>query len=276
MASYYEADPYRPKDTTRPLLVSLLLAATALLVLYFAYQLWLGKRETEGRLEAAQGEVKRLTEHTEASDAKVALMERAQAERTSALEEAQGKVRELSAKLEAAEGKLDELAIAQAENEALLAEFKAFTRSFQRLIDDGKLNVHLRRGRMIVELPARVLFDSGSADLTPDGKTSLREVAKVLRKVRNKRFIVGGHTDNLAIANSEFPSNWELSTRRAVNVTRTLIRHGMPSHRLVAAGFGPYDPVATNRSKAGRRRNRRMEIILEPRLNRIPDFDGKD
>lgn len=273
MATYNEADPFRPKSTLKPILMSVLLAGTALLVLYFAFELWQSKRDAESQLREARGEVGRLTQDKQESDARVEDMKRVQTEQTGALEKSQAHVDELTAKLVAAEGKLDELAIAQAQNEALLDEFKKFTRSFQRLIDDGKLKVHLRRGRMIVELPARVLFASGSADITDDGKKSLRAVSKVLRKVKGKRFIVGGHTDNIGIKNAEFASNWELSASRAVNVTRTLISGGMPARRLVAAGFGPYDPVSTNRSKLGRKRNRRMEIILEPHLNRIPDFD---
>lgn len=152
----------------------------------------------------------------------------------------------------------------------LVDEFERLTARFQKMIDTGKLDVVFRRGQMIVKLPARVLFPSGKAVLSEGGKEAIAEVAKVLRTMRRRRFTVAGHTDNVPVRGEEFASNWELSTARAVTVTSVLIENGVKPRSLVAAGYGPYAPVAKNRSPRGRQRNRRIEIILEPNLKSLP------
>jgi chemotaxis protein MotB len=170
---------------------------------------------------------------------------------------------QLRTALAAANIQLEQLsAVSQATREQL-AEFQALRTKFQRMIDSGALDISFRRGRMIVEMPAAVLFDSGSAELSPAGKDTVTQVAKILRNVPKHRFLVGGHTDNVP-AVKQYKSNWELSAARAVRVTETLTSHGVSSKRLVIAGYSEYDPVANNSSEAGRRKNRRIEIILEP------------
>lgn len=173
---------------------------------------------------------------------------------------------DLDSKLAAMESRFEELRDERKSIASRLAEFRQVAKQFQRMINSGKLEVVFRRGRMIVQLPEKVLFPSGSADLTKDGTDALRQVAKILRKVANKRFIVAGHTDNVPISNDEFASNWELSVARAVNVTKSLISTGLSPKRLVAAGYAQYDSVASNSTSAGRQKNRRIDIILEPRL----------
>jgi chemotaxis protein MotB len=165
--------------------------------------------------------------------------------------------------LAAATARLTELQDASAANDERLKEFRDLRAKFQRMIDSGALDITIRRGRMIVEMPAAVLFDSGSAELSKDGKETMLRVAKILRSVPRHRFLVGGHTDNVP-AVKEYKSNWELSAARALQVTDTLIAHGVPPKRLVLAGYSEYDPVASNSSDAGRQKNRRIEIILEP------------
>ena len=178
---------------------------------------------------------------------------------------------ELKTKLGVAEAARGELEEASAELQQSLAEVKRMTQQFQRMIDSGKLEVTYRRGRMIVELPAAVLFASGSADLSDEGRSALREVAAVLRKVPGKRFIVAGHTDNVPISKAQtgFEDNWALSAARAVTVTQALIDSGLHPGHLVAAGYGEYDPVASNTSARGRQKNRRIEIVLEPELREV-------
>jgi chemotaxis protein MotB len=129
---------------------------------------------------------------------------------------------------------------------------------------------------MVVDLPAQVLFPSGSAELSDEGKKSLREVAKILRRVKGKRFIVGGHSDNVKLTGTgQYSSNWALSAARAVTVTESLVRFGLRADHLVAAGYGPHDPVAGNHSEAGRQENRRIEIILEPKVRELPELPDK-
>jgi chemotaxis protein MotB len=185
------------------------------------------------------------------------------------LEEGKATLKSTDAQVVALEEKLSDTKGAVAESRQQIREFEAVTRQFQRMIDSGQLEVIFRRGQMIVKLPARVLFDSGSAEVSAGGQKALGEVAKILRKMRKRRFTVAGHTDNVPIS-KPFKNNWELSAARAVSVVDVLTRRGMRGASLAAAGYGPYAPIATNRTGAGRQINRRIEIILEPELRPLP------
>jgi chemotaxis protein MotB len=182
---------------------------------------------------------------------------------------------ELDVELAACNSSKANLETEAAEQKRLLGELKSVTAQFQKMIDSGKLEVVFRHGQMIVKLPAAILFDSGSAKLSKDGVAALGEVAAILRTMRGRHFTVAGHTDNVPLApGDEFSSNWELSASRAVTVTELLISKGVPAENLVAAGYGPYDPIASNGSAAGRQKNRRIEIILEPNLKNVPAVDA--
>lgn len=173
--------------------------------------------------------------------------------------------------LSAVEANLGDLEKQSSETKQQLEEFRKLAGQFKSMIDSGRLEVRFRRGRMIVQLPEDVLFPSGSADLTKDGADAIIEVGKILKSVRDKRFIVAGHTDSVPISNDRFRSNWELSTARAVNVLQSLIRSGIDAGRLAAAGYAQYDPIAGNARAAGRKQNRRIEIVLEPSLKEFPE-----
>jgi len=171
--------------------------------------------------------------------------------------------------LSATKAELEELRQEHADADKRLAMFKALGQRLRKMIDAGKLEVTTRRGRMIVKLPAEVLFASGSAQLSPEGQAPLREVAAALRSFADRRFMIAGHTDNVPIGPSNFKSNWELSTARAVTVTEFMAGVGMNPARLVAAGYGEYDPIRGNGSDAGRKENRRIEIVLLPNVEEI-------
>ena len=162
--------------------------------------------------------------------------------------------------------KLDELRRQQAQADARSAQLKELVKAFRRLVDAGKLKVGTRRGRMVLELPNDVLFDSGKTELKEAGKNALTEVATVLRDMQNRMFQVAGHTDDVKIQSARFPSNWELSVLRAVEVTRKLIDAGMDPKNLSAAGYGEWDPAADNATPEGRAKNRRIEITLVPNI----------
>ena len=140
---------------------------------------------------------------------------------------------------------------------------------FKRMIDAGHLKVTTRHGRVVLQLHNDVLFDAGEAEVKPAGKTALGEVAATLRGVGAKRFQVAGHTDNLPITTEKkklFPTNWELSTARAIAVVKLLTSEGVEPTTLSAAGYGPYDPVASNGTPDGQAKNRRIEITLVPNV----------
>jgi chemotaxis protein MotB len=140
---------------------------------------------------------------------------------------------------------------------------------FKRMIDAGHLKVTTRHGRAVLQLRNDVLFATGEAEVKPDGKQAITEVASTLRQVGSKRFQVAGHTDSAPITTDkkkEFPSNWELSAARAIAVVKLLVAQGVDPGMLSAAGYGPYDPIASNATPEGEAKNRRIEITLVPRV----------
>lgn len=170
--------------------------------------------------------------------------------------------------LAATQEEIEQLRRLRAQAEAERAQFKALTERFREMIDAGKLEVVQRDGRMMLKLPDEILFPSGSKRLKRGGVDALKEVAKVLTEVGGDReYLVAGHTDNVPIRRgARFANNWELSTARANTVVQLMINQGVPPEQLAAAGYGPYDPIATNDTPEGRQLNRRLEIILMPNL----------
>jgi chemotaxis protein MotB len=143
---------------------------------------------------------------------------------------------------------------------------------FKKMIDAGHLKVTTRHGRVVLQLHNDVLFDTGEAEVKPAGKTALAEIAATLRGVGAKRFQVAGHTDNQPITTEKkklFPTNWELSTARAIAVVKLLTSEGVDPSTLSAAGYGPYDPVAPNGTPDGQAKNRRIEITLVPNVTAL-------
>jgi chemotaxis protein MotB len=145
---------------------------------------------------------------------------------------------------------------------------------FKKLVDTGKLQVVFRNGQMTLKLPSGILFPSGSAALSKGGETALADVVKILLDFKDRRFIVAGHTDNEPIKTAEFKNNWYLSTARANSVVQFMIKQQFPPKDLAAAGYGEFDPVADNKTEAGREQNRRIEIILVADLAELPQLTG--
>lgn len=115
---------------------------------------------------------------------------------------------------------------------------------------------------VVLSFVDRVLFDSGRAELRPEARHILASLGAVLTDFDNP-IRIEGHTDNVPIHNAQFPSNWELSVYRASTVVRFMEDiGGISSERLSAVGYGEYRPVESNRTAAGRRRNRRVDVIV--------------
>jgi len=190
------------------------------------------------------------------------------------------------AKLEALGVKLSELgtdlADTKSQNEKLkkqqelakgrLETLKNMLSKFKNLIAAGKLKVKIKDGKMFLELPSAILFASGKAALSDEGKNTLTEVAAVLAQIPDREFLVAGHTDNVPIKNEKFPSNWELSSARAVAVVKFLQEGGVKPTSLAAAGYSEFQPAAENGTEEGKAQNRRIEITLMPNLNELPDL----
>jgi len=169
-------------------------------------------------------------------------------------------------------------ALAEANERELAAErrvyeFKTLLARFQTLIDAGKLRIKIVDGRMVLELPTDILFASGSASLSPEGESALREVGAVLAEMSGRSFQVEGHTDDVPIDTKRFGDNWELAAARALGVRATLESAGMKPAQLSAASFADTHPVAANTTPAGKTANRRIEIVLQPDLSALPGAD---
>lgn len=132
----------------------------------------------------------------------------------------------------------------------------------QKGLQNQVQTVIAQRGLVIRLLTDRVLFDSGAAALKPQAAPVLGEVADIIAKEAHHQVMVEGHTDNVPIHDSVFPTNWELSTARASRVVRFLISGGVVQGRLSAGGYAALHPISTNTTAAGRSRNRRVEIVL--------------
>jgi chemotaxis protein MotB len=125
----------------------------------------------------------------------------------------------------------------------------------------GRVSVQMEERGLVISLQDTMLFDSGSAVLTPDARNIIAEVGKNLQSLPNF-ILVEGNTDNLPIHNAEFPSNWELSSARATNVVQDLILCGVTPERLSATGYGEYRPQVLNDSDEHRQMNRRVDIVI--------------
>ena len=135
-------------------------------------------------------------------------------------------------------------------------------------IERGELTISNLEGQLSVNLLNKILFDSGKTVIKKEGLKVLQSLGDVLRKFPDKALQVAGHTDNVQISErlrERFPSNWELSTARATSVVHFLQdKVGLPGERIIAAGYGEYQPVASNDEAEGRASNRRIQILLVP------------
>lgn len=168
---------------------------------------------------------------------------------------------------------LAELERRRAQAEARIAEYRSLLSKFKSLIDAGKLKVRIIEGRMVVVLATDILFASGSAALSKEGKAAVSEVATVLASIPRRGFQVEGHTDNVPISTAQFPSNWELASSRAITVLKAMVEAGMPAERISAASFGDTKPVASNDTNESRSLNRRIDITIVPDLSSLPGFE---
>lgn len=127
---------------------------------------------------------------------------------------------------------------------------------------EGKVTVRAEPGTITISLTDNLLFAPASADLQPDSGVVLREIAGIIRGLPNQ-VRVEGHTDNVPLNTSQYASNWELSTARAIAVLRYLVEvEGINPTRLYGAGYGEYRPIADNSTPEGRAQNRRADIVI--------------
>ena len=239
------------------------------------------RRELEAKLAEQGGEVEKgraaLTEERKLSEdakARVDLL-------TRQLNALQQQLAALNATLEVSETKSKEqqvqiadlgrrLNLALASRVEELARFRSEFFGRLRQVLGERSDIRIVGDRFVFQ--AEVLFAAGSAELEPAGRAQIARVADALREITGKIppeitwvLQVDGHTDRRPIITAQFPSNWELSTARAISVVKFLMSQGIPSERLSAAGFAEFQPIDARDDEIGWRRNRRIELKLTNR-----------
>lgn len=133
-----------------------------------------------------------------------------------------------------------------------------------------ELSVKLKDGKVYVAMSDKLLFESGSARVDKRGKEALAKLAEVLNKQNDIDVYIEGHTDNKPINTVQFKDNWDLSVVRATSVVRILTKeYGVSPLQIQPSGRGEYMPVANNETAEGRAKNRRTEIIMAPKLDKL-------
>lgn len=182
----------------------------------------------------------------------------------------------LATKASELESRTSELSTTLEQREEELARLTATYRSLEdkmaQEIRRGDVRLTQGEGRIQVELLDKVLFDSAQAEVSTRGEDVLMRLGEILKSIEDRDIQISGHTDDAPITlpdlKAKFATNWELSAARAVNVVRFLTeKAGVKPNRLLAAGYGPFRPVATNATPKGRAANRRIEVLLLPPLH---------
>ena len=197
------------------------------------------------------------------------------------------KIKKDSLSLADREFKLGELQLSLTEKDARVKELQAIlnrgdsaVNALRKVVSDALLgfqgnglSVNQKEGRVYVSMEERLLFASGSTSIEKKGEEALRELGKVLVKNKDINILVEGHTDNVPISGT-LPSgakdNWELSVLRATSVVKIILSGSeIEPSRLTAAGRGPYQPIDVANTSDARKKNRRTEIILSPKLDEL-------
>nr|QKW93950.1 flagellar motor rotation protein MotB [Vitiosangium cumulatum] len=228
------------------------------------------KQQYEEQAEQAKALEQKLAEAKAANEA--AEKEKTELESSLAQSDAERRalrkrVDELTALNQELSRSTEKLAAAKEALEKKSSEYENLAKSLKEEIKTGKIELSELKGRMVVKMKDKILFSSGSTKLNKEGQEALEKVAQALKDVQGKLIRVEGHTDNVPVpsdAKTEFASNWELSTTRALVVVKLLQEQGVPPTMLSALGYGEYQPIASNQTAEGRSLNRRIEIVLAP------------
>ncbi len=179
--------------------------------------------------------------------------------------------------------KMEKLAEREVTINKLQAEVDAQNVRLQSLLNSVKdallgfssdeLTVTEKNGKIYVAMSDKLLFESGSAQVNKQGKEALGKLAEVLKKQNDIDVFIEGHTDNKPIKTVQFKDNWDLSVVRATSVVRILTQdYGVNPLQILPCGRGEFMPVDNNESLEGRAHNRRTEIIMAPKLDKLMDI----
>ena len=149
----------------------------------------------------------------------------------------------------------------QVDTKTLDAIQNELAEAFSEYSDQGLVNVTRTPRGVEVEMKSNMLFESGSARLSREALKALRKVILIVKPLRNL-INVEGHTDNVPISTTSFPSNWELSAARSASVVHYFAKLGVDSSRMAAIGYGEHRPLSSNDTAEGRRNNRRVNLLI--------------
>lgn len=149
------------------------------------------------------------------------------------------------------------------ENNQLIEAKQLIDKYIQENKLTGDLQTVLTEEGLMIRIKDSALFPSGSAEMLPESRRFGAAIAKMLVPLQQK-VIISGHTDNVPINTREFPSNWDLSSKRALNFMKFLLaQESLQPQRFSAIGYGEYRPVMTNDNNDGRSKNRRVEVLIQ-------------
>jgi chemotaxis protein MotB len=175
--------------------------------------------------------------------------------------------RELSSRI----ARVEELEGLVADKEALMSALKTALKDALVSFKGNGLSVEQRDGKVYVSMENKLLFQSGSWSVGNTGKQALKQLGNVLAANLEIAVLIEGHTDSDPyIGNDNLSGNWDLSTKRATEIVKLLLKNKkIKAENLTAAGKGQHQPLATNKTAAGKAKNRRIEVILTPKLDKI-------
>jgi chemotaxis protein MotB len=137
-------------------------------------------------------------------------------------------------------------------------------------------SIHWNQKRLVLVLGEKIAFNVGEANLLPDFQPTLQRIAGFISSQPELKVAVAGHTDDVPINTAQFPSNWELSAIRAVNVAKFMILNGVDPHRVSIEGYSAYRPLNLNTTSYNRQANRRVEITLIKEPDNIKPAEKKE
>jgi chemotaxis protein MotB len=192
----------------------------------------------------------------------------------SALAKEQNRLEQLQKDLQARSNQIGELQSLIADKEQKMMTLKEnLSRALTNFEGQG-LSVELRDGKVYVSMENKLLFASGSWTVGGEGQKAVEELGKVLADNPDIAVLIEGHTDNIPYGgNGPITDNWDLSTKRATEVLKLLLKNGnINPQNLTAAGKGEFEPLAPNTTEEGKAKNRRIEVVLTPKLDEISNL----
>jgi len=213
-------------------------------------------------------EIKRLEEEKKRSqalfDERLKRLEEEKIKTEQSLAAARKHEEALGGELEQAHSRLRQLIEARQKETQELTRLKTeFTEELKEQITTGKVVINEEKRGLVIALAGVAPLGSEGVIVRPEYKPILNKIARILKKYADREILIEGHTDDAPISSSRFSSNWELSTARATTILHYLEeKEGISAKRLSAVGYGEYRPLATNATREGREKNRRVEIVI--------------